>query len=152
MPGRDDVEEDDLAAGSRIAADIREIWRITSSMVGRPSTEKVTIDQYWILRYLHDVGPRPIKDIAAEVGVTHSPATVSVKRLEGRGLVRRDRTHEDGRIVNVRLTDWGKKLFESWRKSRRKELKALFDSLDDGERRLLLKLLDKILSSHKGMA
>ena len=120
MDENDGIEQDDLATSARIGADIREIWRITRSMVGQSSEEEVTIDQYWILRLLHDFGPKSIKDIAAEVGITHSPATVSVKRLEGRGLVRRDRQHDDERVVAVRLREHGRRLFENCRRGRRK--------------------------------
>lgn len=143
------VDQGELETSARLGADIREIWRITSGMVGEPEDEGVTIDQYWILRFLYDAGPKPIKDIAAEVGVSHSPATISVKRLEGRHLVRRVRGHEDERIVTVSLTERGRKLFEGWRKGRRKELRSLFDSLDGQEKGRLLELLDKVLLSRK---
>ena len=135
--------------GARLGADIREIWKLTSAMVGGPETEEVTIDQYWILRFLHDSGPKPIKDIAAEMGISHSPATISIKRLEGRRLVRRVRGHEDERVVTVSLTERGRKLFEGWRRSRRSALNSLFDSLNIQEKKRLLELLDKILLSRK---
>ena len=138
-----------LTTSARLGADIREIWKLTSAMVGRPAAEEVTIDQYWILRFLHDSGPRSIKDIAAEMGISHSPATISVKRLEGRRLVRRVRGHEDERVVTVSLTERGRRLFERWREGRRTELNSLFDPLDDQEKRALLELLDKVLLSKK---
>lgn len=134
---------------AKLGADIREIGRMTGSMVGQPAEEEVTFDQYWILRFLYDSGPRSIKDIAAGVGVSHSPATVSVKRLEGRGLVKRVRGHDDERVVTVRLTERGRRLFEGWRRGRRKELKSLFGSLSKEEKRQLLDLLDRVLLSRK---
>ena len=138
-----------LTTSARLGADIREIWKLTSAMVGRPAAEEVTIDQYCIVRFLHDSGPRSIKDIAAEMGISHSPATISVKRLEGRRLVRRVRGHEDERVVTVSLTERGRRLFERWREGRRTELNSLFDPLDDQEKRALLELLDKVLLSKK---
>ena len=138
-----------LAMSARLGADIREIWKLTSAMVGRPAAEEVTIDQYWILRFLYDSGPKSVKDIAARVGISHSPATISVKRLEGRRLVKRVRGHEDERVVNVSLTERGRRLFEGWRKSRRTELNSLFDSLSGQEKERLLELLDKVLLSRK---
>ena len=138
-----------LETSAKLGADIREIWKLTSAMVGRPEAEGVTIDQYWILRFLYDSGPQPIKDIAAEMGISHSPATISIKRLEGRRLVKRERGHVDERVVTVSLTERGRKLFEDWRKGRRMELESLFDALSGQEKKQLLELLDKILVSRK---
>ena len=110
---------DDLAMGARIAADIHELGRLTGAMVGEEKPDEVTIEQYWILRLLYDSGPHPIKDIASEMGTTHSPITLSVKRLEQRGLVRRERGTEDERVVIVHLTDHGTTLFREGRRGRR---------------------------------
>ena len=141
--------QDGLAASARLGADIREIWKLTRAMVGPSAAEGVTIDQYWILRFLYDSGPKSIKDIASKVGISHSPATISIKRLEGRRLVKRVRGHEDERVVTVILTGRGRKLFEGWRKGRRTELSSLFDSLNGQEKKRLLELLDKVLLSRK---
>ena len=143
------VVQDGLQTSARLGADIREIWKLTSMMVGRPEAEGVTIDQYWILRFLYDSGSKSIKDIATEMGISHSPATISVKRLESRRLVKRVRGHEDERVVTVNLTERGRRLFEGWRKGRRTELNSLFDSLDGQEKTRLLELLDKVLLSRK---
>ena len=145
----EDIDQDGLKTSARLGADIREIWRLTSTMVGKLAAEGVTIDQYWILRFLYDSGPRSIKEIAAEVGISHSPATISVKRLEGRRLVKRARGHEDERVVTVNLTERGRKLFEGWRVRRRNELNALFDPLSAREKEQLLELLDKVLLTRK---
>ena len=137
-------KDDDLA--ERIGTNIREIWRIARSMRSTQTAgNKITIEQYWILRLLRNSGPQRIKDIASEIGTTPSPVTISVKRLEQRNLVRRERGKKDERVVTVYLTEHGKSVFEAWRQERRKALSSIFDSLDQRERRLLLELLDKVL-------
>ena len=137
--------EGDLSISARIAADIHELGRVTGAMIG-DGESGVTIEQYWMLRLLHDTGPRPIKDVASEMGTTHSPVSISAKHLEQLGLVRRERNTTDERVVTVRLTHRGRTLFEGWRKGRRRALSLLFGSLNKKERVALLGLLDRLLA------
>ncbi len=89
-----------------------------------------------------------IKDLASQIGVaSSSPITISVKRLEQRKLVRRERGKDDERVVTVTLTDRGRGVYESWRNERRKALSSLFESLSEREKETLLRLLDKVAIS-----
>ncbi|MGI0078855.1 MAG: MarR family winged helix-turn-helix transcriptional regulator [Nitrososphaerales archaeon] len=142
-------EEDkkELVLAETIAAGIHDIWRSARIMEPFVRAEKITLEQYWILRLLYETGPCRIKDIAARIGTTSSPVTISVKRLERRSFLKRERSTKDERVVSVRLTGYGRTVFESWRKKRRKSLSRLFDSLDRIEKRTLLKLLEKVVAS-----
>jgi DNA-binding MarR family transcriptional regulator len=133
-----------------IANAMRDISRLARAMTnsGRKKTERVGLEQFWILRLLYDSGPQRIKDIAEEIGITPSPVTISVKKLAGSKLVTRERGKADERIVTVRLTDEGRRFFESWRSDRNQALSSLFNVLDDREREELNQLLGKVLSEH----
>ena len=132
----------------RIATDVRDIWRAAKAMSNPSQTTKITIEQYWVLRTLNDGGPMRIKDLASQIGVaSSSPITISVKRLEQRKLVRRERGKDDERVVTVTLTDRGRGVYESWRNERRKALSSLFESLSEREKETLLRLLDKVAIS-----
>jgi DNA-binding MarR family transcriptional regulator len=53
-------------------------------------------------------GPQRITDLAELEGLAQPTTTLLVKRLEERGLVRRERQTRDQRVVLVWLTDGGK--------------------------------------------
>ena len=137
--------ENHFLISERIADSIWEIWR-ASKNVSHPVREgEVTSEQYWILRLLYTRGPQRITDVASHIGITASPVTISVKRLERDNLVKRERSTTDERVVMVRLTKHGRDQFELWRLKRRKALSKLFDSLDEGEKNSLLALLGKVI-------
>jgi DNA-binding MarR family transcriptional regulator len=59
-------------------------------------------------------GPRRITELAELEGLAQPTMTSLVKRLEQRGLVRRDRQADDGRVVLVHLTDGGATALEDY--------------------------------------
>ena len=67
-----------------------------------------------LLRTLAD-GPRRITELAELEGLAQPTITLLVKRLEERGLVRRERDPDDGRVVLVSLTAAGTAALEETR-------------------------------------
>jgi DNA-binding MarR family transcriptional regulator len=71
----------------------------------------LTGSQYNVLRILRDEGkPMPCLKIAQRTITVVPGITGLVDRLEKRGLVKRDRSTEDRRVVDVSLTDDGEEL------------------------------------------
>jgi DNA-binding MarR family transcriptional regulator len=139
-------EEESLS--EKIADLIWEIWR-TSKTASHPVwVGEVTPEQYSILRFLSTNGPQRVKDIAAYIGTTASPVTISVKRLERQNLVKRERNTKDERVVTVHLTEEGKERFELWRLRRREAISVVFESLNQKEKKALLGLLQKVSLSN----
>jgi MarR family transcriptional regulator, organic hydroperoxide resistance regulator len=136
-------EDPGFLMNDQIASSVREIWRLARVMTAKE--DKVGIEQYWILRFLYESGDKRIKDIAAHLGTTSSPVTISVKRLAQGKLVTRERSKKDERVVTVALTQKGKRVFEDWRKARTKALSSLFEPLDANERNQFLSLIQKVL-------
>ena len=60
-------------------------------------------------------GPRRITELAEFEGLAQPTTTILVKQLEQRGLVRRERQSDDGRVVLVNLTDTGTAALEDYR-------------------------------------
>lgn len=134
----------DLVASEQIADAIWEIWIASRNASSPIKAREVTPEQYWILRFLYNEGPKRVKDIASFIGTTLSPVTISMKRLEKQLLVKRVRSKSDERAVTVELTKLGRKQFELWRERRRRSLSGMFDTLTDKEKRLLMDLLSKV--------
>jgi DNA-binding MarR family transcriptional regulator len=60
-------------------------------------------------------GPQRITTLAELEGLAQPTMTSVVKQLEQRGLVRRERQSDDGRVVLVNLTDAGSATLEDYR-------------------------------------
>jgi DNA-binding MarR family transcriptional regulator len=65
-----------------------------------------------ILSHLDAVDPTMVGELAEHVGVTASTMSITLKRLEEAGYVRRDRDPADRRAMNVRLTEAGVRMKE----------------------------------------
>lgn len=79
-----------------------------------PSLEKhhLTYPQYLILVSLYDLGKISVKRIGEELDLASNTLTPLLKRMEQRGLVKRERSNEDERVVLLTITDLGKKIRE----------------------------------------
>jgi len=79
-----------------------------SRRVADPGEEAgVSAHQAVVLSHLDDADPTMVGELAEHLGVTPSTMSLTLKRLEEAGYVRRDRDPADRRVVNVRLTDAG---------------------------------------------
>lgn len=70
----------------------------------------LTAPQLWALKTLRREGPVPIGRLAAALAVHQSSLSLLVDRLAGRGLVRRRRSSQDRRVVELTLTPRGRTL------------------------------------------
>lgn len=69
--------------------------------------DRVSSHQGRILAFLDGDEPAMVGELAEHLGVTASTMSVTLQRMEGAGLVRRDRDPLDRRVTNVRLTAAG---------------------------------------------
>ncbi len=65
----------------------------------------LTAPQLWALKTLEQNGPLTVGELATHLLVHQSTVSLLIKRLERRGLVRRERQQEDRRFVRIELTD-----------------------------------------------
>jgi len=86
-----------------------------------------------------------IKDLAYSIGCTPGSASVSVKRLEKAGLVRRSRSKADERVVTVTLARKGAESLDAWERLQLASMAEVFEALTPEERRTLHTLLGKAL-------
>ena len=101
------------AAVSEIIDNIRRVFQVVnekSKMATRATG--LTGPQLWALKTIGQVSPVRVSNLARLMYL--HPATIvgMLNRLELQGLIKRVRTNDDRRIVNVELTNAGKKLVE----------------------------------------
>ncbi|MGW7091833.1 MarR family winged helix-turn-helix transcriptional regulator [Streptomyces sp. NPDC054874] len=70
----------------------------------------LTYSQYLVMLVLWEHGPQPVKAIGERLQLDSGTLSPLLKRLEGAGLVRRERSREDERSVLIDLTDEGARL------------------------------------------
>jgi DNA-binding MarR family transcriptional regulator len=89
-------------------------------------------------------GPSPISGVARSVGIRPNGASVLVERLHARGLVRRERSRRDNRVVSVELTPSGQALADELSEAAEGRLQEMLSTLTDEQRTLLPVLLARI--------
>lgn len=97
-----------------------------------------------LLMTLWATGPRETRELAAVLRVTKGAIVGAVNTLERRGLVQRDRTLSDRRLVRVELTDVGRELIVRVQKDWRALEVEVTSALTLKEKRTLAALCRKI--------
>lgn len=78
----------------------------------RPKLAKVglTYSQYLVMLSLWQHGAMRAGDVAAQIGLEPATVTPMLKRMEAAGVIRRQRSDIDGRILEISLTEHGEEL------------------------------------------
>jgi DNA-binding MarR family transcriptional regulator len=94
-------------------------------------------------------GPQRLTLLAAREGVTQPAMTQLISRLEEAGLVRREPSQDDGRVVLVAITEEGRATLARRRAARRERLSSIIAQLSPDHRTALaiaLPALDALAS------
>jgi len=102
-----------------------------------------------LLMTLWITGPRETRELAAVLRVTRGAIVGAVNTLERRGLVRRQRSLIDRRLVTVELTNEGGELVVSAQKTWHALEREVTGDLSDDEKRTLAALCRKMAQSAK---
>lgn len=106
----------------------------------------LTATQLFVMRYLAIEGETKSSDIARTAGLSPGAITQVSDELVRLGFVDRGRSHEDRRVVYVRLTDSGCQQLQKFLDHRTLRLKELMDKLGESDARQLMSLLEKLVS------
>ncbi len=105
---------------------------------------ELTPPQFYVLATIGYLGGVPFSEIGAKMMVTVSNLTGIVDRLEEKGIVTRERDKRDRRVIYVKLTDKGKKLYKTSVTAFENSVSQLFSGLDGAEQKELSTLLRKL--------
>ena len=134
------------ALAAALATDLERIvglFRSLSPPSGLSMTAAAT------LASLERLGPQRLTLLAAREGVTQPAMTQLISRLEESGLVRREASPEDGRVVLVVITDEGRATLARRRAARTERLAGIITQLSPDHRAALaaaLPALDALAS------
>jgi DNA-binding MarR family transcriptional regulator len=104
----------------------------------------LSLTQMRVLGILRDRRLR-MAELADFLGLERSTLSGLVDRAEQRDLVRRERTEDDGRVIEVTMTAAGRRLATRVHAEVRRGLASATDRLDARERRSLTALLERML-------
>lgn len=107
--------------------------------------EDITSQQFNILRILRGSFPKPLSTLQIRERMLEKMSDTSriVDRLIVKGLVKKVTCKNDRRLVDVVITDKGKKLLERL-DAKQDEMDAVLSNLSEKDANLLSDLLDKI--------
>ena len=112
------------------------------------SQEDITPQQFNILRILRGSHPKPLSTLQIRERMLDKMSDTSriVDRLIAKNLVKKTTCREDRRLVDVMITEKGKKILERL-DERQDDLNNILGNLSKKEAAILSELLDKIRSS-----
>ena len=114
---------------------------------GRVSRERqltLTMSQYHLLEALSEEPDLTVRALAEAAGVASPTATRMLDGLQRDGIVERRPSASDRRAVSVSLTDTGRRLVAQKRALVGERRRALYESLDPGEREQAERLLRRL--------
>jgi DNA-binding MarR family transcriptional regulator len=120
------------ALGSLAAALSADLERIVGLFRSLSPASELSMTAAATLNGIERLGPQRLTLLAAREGVTQPAMTQLVSRLEQSGLVRREASQEDGRVVLVSITDAGRAVLARRRAQRTERLAGVIAQLSPG--------------------
>jgi len=122
----------------------KEFFRQSMNKTGRDAASDLSMLELKGLAAFTDVdGSYSISSLSAQAQVPLSNMTFIIKRLEGKGIARKQRSRTDRRYVDVQLTPYGKKLFRQFISRRCEEFEKTLGRLSAQDRRELFRAIEK---------
>lgn len=102
--------------------------------------------QHIIMLLFHEDG-QTVGQIAKRLGVAPATASVSIKRMEKSGFIKRKADEKDARTVKIFLTEKGRAIMENIHNKMNEQEKRITDGLDEEEVNQLSDILDKVIKN-----
>jgi len=107
----------------------------------------ITLPQFLGLSFLHANPGSPVKAFAATLGLKPSSASGLIDRMVRLGVLKRERSKTDRRVVLLTLKAKGEQMVDEITKQKRKSMSELFGTLTADERTTYLKLMQKVVGN-----
>ena len=107
----------------------------------------ISVGEFLALRTLAASGPCPMVELAKEQFISPPALTSIVDSLETQGLVERVRSEEDRRVINIKITSKGEKVFARAHVLYRQFFENVMHALTRQEINIVLAAFDKLSES-----
>ena len=122
--------------------------RLTKELARRA---ELTGPQLTVVKMLEAFGPLSLSELSERIRAQNSTVTGIIDRMEREGLVVRERSKEDRRVVNIRLTPKGDAIARAIPIEPMVVFREALGSLSAGEMRDLMKILTKLAKKVKAL-
>jgi DNA-binding MarR family transcriptional regulator len=114
------------------------LWKLIENVRSSREAFGITRPKEWanLVRFLSaffEEKPYSTTEISKNSNVRLQTTSEALKRMEKQGIITRTRSSEDERVTIVQLTDKGKKMRRKIVSIRTRELKNIFQKLDEKE-------------------
>jgi DNA-binding MarR family transcriptional regulator len=150
MPSKDELPAETVSAVDRQARQLAASFdTLATRMIHRrpfpaEANEEISIQELKTLGLLGFRGRTIMSALAEALGMPLSTATHTVDKLVRKGLVERARSEADRRVVEVNLSEEGKRRDRLFQDHRLAMIRYMLTALSDGEREIFLELIAKI--------
>ena len=122
------------------------ILRVEEEYLQKGKGIGLTIREMHMIEYIGETGQkgRTLSEIAAFLKVARPSITVAVKKLEGKGLLIKNGSAQDGRVIRVTLTREGRKVYLQHMRFHQLMVQNLEEGLTEDEKSILTRAIAKI--------
>lgn len=106
---------------------------------------ELTLQELKVIHFLNQKGPSIMREISDYLGLAVSTMTGIIDRMVKKELVIRQRPEDDRRIVQVELTEWGRRAAIWHMDEHMRVIKAILQRLNDHDQDALLDIMKKVL-------
>jgi len=125
--------------------------RLTVARSASAASEvEISRQEIRVITVLGKKGTAIMSDLARGLNLALSTATNTVDKLVSKDLVERTRVDEDRRIVQVALSEKGKRFYEAVVECQLAMGRSMLEALSPGEREIFLELMAKMTQPHQG--
>jgi DNA-binding MarR family transcriptional regulator len=111
----------------------------------------LSLAQYQVIAPLEEAESLPVGELAVAAGVATPTATRMLDALVRDGVVEREPSRLDRRVVTVRLTETGRRQVRAKRKVVAEKRRLVYESLSPGERHDTVALLGRLAEVIEGL-
>lgn len=138
------MKENRLEHILNLESTIRNFFRQFRNELNRMLGSKITGTEYSVLSQLVQKNPQIVTELSQEFHVSVSHITHVTDQLENKNLACRKRSHLDKRVVEIHITDEGRKLAERVSNKKSEFVSKKFAHLSTEEVEQLIRLFNKI--------
>jgi len=135
----------------RRAADLQELvqailkqFQGVNACVANGPHADLNMQELRVIEFLGNEGPRMMRELAERLAVAVNSVTHIADGMERRGLIRRQRSEEDRRIVRVELTPAGSEIHVSLVEANLRLFRSMLGALTEDEQEIFMVLFRKI--------
>lgn len=122
---------------------LRQFQAVDQSLGTGPHVE-LSCQELRVVEFLGDTGPPIMRELAEFLMLAVNSVTSIVDHLERKGLVLRQRSEQDRRIIRVQLTDAGRAAYRAALEEKLRFLRSMLGALTEEEQDIFMVLFRKI--------